>query len=83
MEIAGPRCLLSTYCEVVVVGGSRSVTINKTRRKGPTDGRHTGIEKRSTRRSTQTDAPGPAAATPTYMEQHGTPLDGSGTGHDP
>ena len=34
--------------------------------KGPTDGGHTGTEKRSTRRSTQTDTPGPAAATPTW-----------------
>ena len=30
------------------------------------DGGHTGTEKRSTRRSTQTDTPGPAAATPTW-----------------
>ena len=34
--------------------------------KGPTDGGHTGTQKRSARRSTQTDAPGPAAATPTW-----------------
>ena len=40
--------------------------IYKTRGKGPTDGGHTGTEKRSTRRSTQTDTPGPAAATPTW-----------------
>ena len=49
------------------------------------DGGHTGTEKRSMRRSTQTGAPGPAAAilSNTYMEQHGTPLDGRGAGHDP
>ena len=40
--------------------------IHKTRGKGPTDGGHTGTEKRSTRRSTQMDTPGPAAATPTW-----------------
>ena len=47
--------------------------VNKTRGKGPADGGHTRTEKRSTRRSTQTDAPGPAVATPTWT-QHGTPL---------
>ena len=45
-------------------GYNQQERINKTRGEGPTKGRHTGTEKRNTRRSTQTDARDqPAAAT--------------------
>ena len=60
-----------------------SIKINQTRGKGPTDGGHTRAEKRSTRRSTQTDAPGQAAATPTWNNTGPRWTGGRGTGHDP
>ena len=44
----------------------KEVAVIKTRGKRPTNGGHTGTETRSTQRSTQTDTPGPAAATSTW-----------------
>ena len=57
---------LSTHKYSDDIEPSHTLYIYITRGKGPTDGGHTGTEKRSTRRSTQTDTPGPAAATPTW-----------------